>query len=850
MSDAASEQNREQIAAQSVSQPNTLITGGQVGSTPQNGAIAPVAINNQAITQTPLIAPTSNPNVLTADDANAYTKTAISNLSSANDSLAAREADLQSQQQAATNSYLTGAQRTFEMNKEKIKEQLDPQKENLASNQRSESLTQKVANVKTGVAGTDYGRNVMGDLTQRHVQEQQTFARKERDLISQAWDSALSGSVAGLVALENARGKLTQERQQAEANYYKDQKDMQEIESKAIELEQKGEGRVGDVVKRAIETGFEPSEAQLGYLDSRYNLPTGTSRTILEASKIDIERTQAKDQEEARVKAIDGATKLFSLLEKVPTGQSVSINGVEYVGQSRGDIKTGTETDNDGNVTFWEYNQNDRSYRTTSMGNIGKAADGWTVKESDQGTLVRVNARTGQMLPFGPTEAQREWQEVLPEGSVSPFTDEAGQPRTQCGAFVNDICGAGVGDTFESKMTKIDKTIKPDSDNPPQVGDFFVQKLNTWTGHTGIVAGVETLPNGKTIITALESNYPQAGKVTSTRQIDASQINGFGRTGVLHPLLQTGPDSKRTQSDGVTGGTPGGLTFGLKTTKAEQEKPLSATEIKNYGLDPTDPKNVGLTLGEVKNRLQEEKTFDQAETSLLKVPSFEDFSIQRRQEALNDPNAVQAPSESDLKAQYEERKGYVKSVQNSLNAIKRGKFESLAQRAEFLQQADEAVKNGDIDGLENVMNQVALKSMSVDQQNKFQSSKNLAESYDVSKDLLASFTQDSNFRTGSIKAVIERAKKKGAFDADPRYTQIEQLLASFQNEYRNALFGASLTPGELAEANKVIVDIESVTPKTMWDKLDQGAKIQNFAADVRLADALGMPRPKLKDYLK
>jgi len=121
----------------------------------------------------------------------------------------------------------------------------------------------------------------------------------------------------------------------------------------------------------------------------------------------------------------------------------VSINGVEYVGQSRGDIKTGTETDNDGNVTFWEYNQNDRSYRTTSMGNIGKAADGWTVKESDQGTLVRVNARTGQMLPFGPTEAQREWQEVLPEGSVSPFTDEAGQPRTQCGAFVNDICGAG-----------------------------------------------------------------------------------------------------------------------------------------------------------------------------------------------------------------------------------------------------------------------------------------------------------------------------------------------------------------------------------------------------------------------
>lgn len=98
----------------------------------------------------------------------------------------------------------------------------------------------------------------------------------------------------------------------------------------------------------------------------------------------------------------------------------------------------------------------------------------------------------------------------------------------QCGRFVNRLTGVGVGDSFESKMAKTDKSIRLGSNNPPQQGDFFVMPYQ-WTGHTGFVDKVgPKKKDGTYDIYVLDSNWKKNEKVLY-HVINSSKISGYGR---------------------------------------------------------------------------------------------------------------------------------------------------------------------------------------------------------------------------------------------------------------------------------------------------------------------------------
>ena len=704
----------------------------------------------------------------------------------------------------------------------------------------------------SGTAATKAGPNWVGaGGTLKRLQEDYDRAvtslkeeaiKAENQARDYALTAARTGKAADLDAANAAKNYIAevQGRQQAAAvDLAKQQKELLDIRKleRADAL-----ATVDSIAASGYESFDSLPKAYQDALDESFQaggLPPGSARMAFATSKTVLASKAIEDEQKRQAAEVTNAKNIVGLLKDIPVGKSIPIGGFTYEGLSRGDIQKGTETDSNGNVTYYEYDpatQRSVSTRITGPNGeaIGKSVDGWETKIDDAGKAWRLNAKTGQQVPYSPTNEQINIQRQLPDGSVWMRN---GKVASECGQLTNDLTGAGVGDTKESKLAKCDLTIKPGTDNPPQVGDFFVQTNGFgWTGHIGVVAGVDEGPDGKTIIRALESNYPQPGKVTSSRPVDASKIAAFGRTGKNSPMLKQllgGPDS-----------ATGEPTFGTKPK--EGEKVLGPDEIKKYGLDPTDPTNFGLTLPQVQMKRAEQLAKEPVPPHKM---SFEDFTSKRMADIQS--TGVAGPVDpKQLKVEFEEQQDLSKSVDEAVNAIKRGKYSNLSEKGEFVQQAEDLMNSGDYTGLENLVTQVGRKSMSIDQQNKYDSSRNLVETYQSGLDMLQTFAQDKDFRSGNLKAIVERAKKTGAYDADPRYVQLNQLLGTAQNEYRNALFGASLTPNELAEANKVIIDQDSDTPATMWDKMEKGIKIQEFVSDARLADALGTKRPKLSDYLK
>ncbi|MDD5726295.1 MAG: CHAP domain-containing protein [Patescibacteria group bacterium] len=109
---------------------------------------------------------------------------------------------------------------------------------------------------------------------------------------------------------------------------------------------------------------------------------------------------------------------------------------------------------------------------------------------------------------------------IAPTGSVWMRGDKQ---APECGQFVNDITGVGVGDSLASKKAIIDPSIKS-----PQPGDVVVTTDGgTTNGHVAIV---KTNSGGK--ITVVESNYKKkdgVGIITYDREISLSdsRILGF-----------------------------------------------------------------------------------------------------------------------------------------------------------------------------------------------------------------------------------------------------------------------------------------------------------------------------------
>lgn len=600
-------------------------------------------------------------------------------------------------QQEATKPYedlQASRQRQLEAQREGIEAQTRQLLAGTEQQQKSSRAASAMQLARMGALGTSLsGVSYMQNLEASQQAELNNLVMKSRQLISEAESAFAEGNAA--LALEKSKAASV-----AKQEFLNRDKQRVEDLMKAAQYQKFQEDRLDSTMQKMVQAGFKPEDSYLQHLDKQTGLDPGTSKLTFSAMEkmFDLQKAESekKSSVEMRKMALDTFNTLYSALDKIPAGTPVNFDGNTYFGtQGTGKV----EVDDMGVGRFARVNQTTGAIDIVSLGKIGKEIDGWSTKEDDQGRLWRINDKTGQFLPMFPNEVQEQVQSVLPDGSVSPFKDASGRPRVQCGAFVNDMTGAGVGDSFGSKMSKTNPSIGfGEGKEEPQIGDFFVQKLGTETGHIGIVIGVEKDDTtGKTVVRALESNYPEKGRITSSRAVPVEQISGYGRTGKISPLLKAGPDAptfglkaKKEEPTPMSyrewelAGKEGTYSDWLKTSKA-QAKPPTADETKNAGFAIRIESNLG-TFDKLGNELSKVSTSQQLLQrklpSMLKSPLFQQQE-QAERDFLNavlrrESGAAISPQEFDSgKLQYFPQPGDSKEVLEQKKNNRRLAFEGI-----------------------------------------------------------------------------------------------------------------------------------------------------------------------------
>ena len=423
-----------------------------------------------------------------------------------------------------------------------LKESFAITAEQTAASRKEAEASQKVAAFRMEQAATPYAEAATAKRQRTYELQDKQRAIQENELLNQAWDSALRGEInisqRLLGEAQTAMGERQRIRDDARAE--------QEMTMKLAEYEDtralKAQDRAMSTVQNLVSAGFtvdQLPDSYLNELDTQAGMPKGFSSQVFQTTKSAQEAQVVQDVEERRSKELDNAMKVVNLMDKVPLGKSVQVGGNVYYGTSRGNIKSGVEKDEEDNLVYYEVNQDTKKVETVKIGSgFGDPKDGWETATDDQGRMWFVNPKTRQTQPAFPSEGQKALEDIIPDDTV---WQRDGVDAPECGQFVNDLTGAGLGDSYESKLAKVDSSIKAGTSNPPRYGDFFVQSTSTWTGHTGIVVGSEIAPDGETYIFTKESNYPKPGVINS-RRIKASEVAGFGRTGNLAPGLQVGSD--------------------------------------------------------------------------------------------------------------------------------------------------------------------------------------------------------------------------------------------------------------------------------------------------------------------
>lgn len=389
------------------------------------------------------------------------------------------------------------------------------------------------------------GMAYMKKLDETHQQELNTL-ESQRQAALLAADSAFSSQQFDVAMQQVANAK------DAEQKIFERKNALIDNLFKLQQIKKFERDNASDTVDALVKAGIPASALPQGYLeslDSAMGYPTGVSSAMFDAGQVAKQQANAKNLMELRTSVIDQAGKIIDIQKKLPLGTPVNVGGLTYYGLDTGDQTTQVEVDDSGMARGVVYNKLSDSWSISDLGYIGSKKDGFELKIDKYGRPWNYNPKTGQFLsaaapgvPYQGTTSASDWGQLIPTGTV--WGAAWGRKNAgQCGAFVNDLTGVGMGDSFASKAAKIDKSISLAAGNV-QVGDVAVFKGGT-TGHVAIVEQVlQDGPDGQTTIRLMEANVHGDGKVTHGRQVTASDpsLAGFAR-GQLDPRLTSGPDA-------------------------------------------------------------------------------------------------------------------------------------------------------------------------------------------------------------------------------------------------------------------------------------------------------------------
>ncbi len=153
------------------------------------------------------------------------------------------------------------------------------------------------------------------------------------------------------------------------------------------------------------------------------------------------------------------------------------------------------------------------------------------------------------------------------------------------------------------------------------------------------------------------------------------------------------------------------------------------------------------------------------------------------------------------------------------------------------QYVQKLIKEGNTAELENYLNEKAVQSFTGAQASDYSVYGNSAN---AAGRALASIDKIKNYDPGMYETALQRAKPFVGLSKDPTWVDLTARISQVQAQYRNKIFGASLTVNELAEANNFLVDINKDDLGTIQIKLKNMIEYSLGTRDFMAADARGI----------
>jgi len=172
------------------------------------------------------------------------------------------------------------------------------------------------------------------------------------------------------------------------------------------------------------------------------------------------------------------------------------------------------------------------------------------------------------------------------------------------------------------------------------------------------------------------------------------------------------------------------------------------------------------------------------------------------------------------------------------------KQQLLASKGLTKQQRGDLSRLIDSQGVEGLKNWAYYNRLSAGQQEVFGQYENAQSAWGSALQQMS----EAEIGAGPYKNLAEKAKPWLAIRRDKDYTDLMGIIEMGQAQLRKGFFGTALTSTEAGSANKFLITDNDDIQTIKW-KLEQGKNFLAFANDAQIALSLGLPKPKLEEYL-
>lgn len=178
---------------------------------------------------------------------------------------------------------------------------------------------------------------------------------------------------------------------------------------------------------------------------------------------------------------------------------------------------------------------------------------------------------------------------------------------------------------------------------------------------------------------------------------------------------------------------------------------------------------------------------------------------------------------------------------DNITAIKQ---QLLASKGLTKQQRGDLSRLIDSQGVEGLKNWAYYNRLTAGQQEVFGQYENAQSAWGSALQQIG----EAQTGAGPYKNLAEKAKPWLAIKRDKDYVDLMGIIEMGQAQLRKGFFGTALTSTEAGSANKFLITDNDDINTIKW-KLEQGRNFLAFANDAQIALSLGLPKPKLEEYL-